>query len=80
MPIASVACETRSLNGQDGADATLADGCQQLLEARSGDPAAGATKIVVNYLNVSSTELVSALDEAILTPLALKVVCNLMGR
>jgi hypothetical protein len=80
VPIASVARETRSLNGQDGADATLADGRQQLLEARSGDPTAGATKIVVNYLNVAPTELVPALDEAVLTPLALEIVCNLIGR
>jgi hypothetical protein len=79
VPIASVARETRSLNGQDGADATLANGRQQLLEARSGDPATGATKIVVNYLNVAPTKLVPALDEAVLTPLALKIVCNLIG-
>jgi hypothetical protein len=80
VPIASVARETRSLNGQDGADATLADGRQQLLEARSGDPTAGATKIVVNYLNVAPTELVPALDQAVLTPLAFEIVCNLIGR
>jgi hypothetical protein len=80
VPIASVTCKTRGLNGQDGADATLADGRQQLLEAWSGDPAAGATKIVVNYLNIAPTELVSALDEAVLTPSALKIVCNLIGR
>ena len=54
--------------------------CQQLLEARSGDPTAGATKIVVNYLNVAPTELVPALDEAVLTPLALEIVYNLIGR
>src|ERR1700736_2316223 len=80
VPITSVTCKTRGLNGQDGTDATLADGRQQLLEARSGDPAAGATKIVVNYLNVAPTELVPALDEAVLTPLALEIVYNLIGR
>jgi hypothetical protein len=79
MPIPSVARETRGLNGQDGADATLADSREQLLEARSGDPAAGATKIVVDYLNVIPTELAPALDEAVLTPLALEIVCNLIG-
>jgi hypothetical protein len=50
--------QTRGLNGRDGADATFADGRQQLLEARSGDPATGAIKIGVNYLNVTPTELV----------------------
>jgi hypothetical protein len=78
VPIASVARETRGLNGQDGADATFADGRQQLLEARSGDPAAGATKIVVDYLNITPTELAPALDKAVLTPLALEIVCNLI--
>ena len=78
MPIASIARQTRSLNRQDGTDATLADGRQQLLEARSGDPAAGTTKIVVDYLNVTPTELAPTLDEAVLTSLALKIVCNLI--
>jgi hypothetical protein len=38
--------QTRGLNEQDGADATFAGGRQPLLEARSGDPATEAIKIV----------------------------------
>ena len=52
--------------------------CRQLKEMQRGDPAAGATKIVVDYLNITPTELAPALDKAVLTPLALEIVCNLI--
>src|SRR5262249_38468019 len=54
-------------------------GRQQLLEARSGDPAAGAAKIIVDHLNVAPTEQTSTLDERVSTSLTLEIVRNLIG-
>ncbi len=45
VPVAAVAGEPRGLDRDHGADAALADGGEQLLEARSGDPGTGAAEV-----------------------------------
>src|SRR6478752_7933145 len=48
MPVAAIASESRRLDRDHGADASFADGCQQLLEAGPRDATAGAAEVVIN--------------------------------
>ena len=80
MPVAAVAGEPGGFDREYGADACLADRCQQTLEARPSDAAARASEIVIDDLNGDPAELLGAIGEPVLAPLALLVVHKLIGR
>ena len=79
MPVAAVAGEPRGLDRDHGADAALADGGEQLLEARPGDPGAGAAEIVVDHLDGGPAQRTGAIDEGVLPTAALVIVEHLIG-
>src|SRR5229473_4818801 len=79
VPVAAVAGEAGGLDGEHGADACLADRRQQTLEARPSDAAARASEIVIDNLNGGPSELLGAIGEPVLAPLALLVVHELIG-
>ena len=78
MPVAAVARETRSLDREHRADTAVADRRQQPLEARTGDAAAGSSKIVVDDLDGRPAKLLGAIGKAVLPPLALVIVRELI--
>ncbi|HEX6688789.1 MAG TPA: hypothetical protein VF085_09010 [Solirubrobacterales bacterium] len=80
MPVAPVAGEPRCLDRDDGADPTLADRRQQLLEARAGDAGAGTAEIIVNYFHGGPAQGACAIDQAVLPAAALVIVQNLIVR
>src|SRR3954467_10113176 len=80
VPVAAVAGEARGFDRDDGADAALADGGEQLLEARPGNTGAGAAEIVVDHLNGVPPQRTGAIDEGILPAAALVIVEDLIGR
>jgi hypothetical protein len=57
VPVTAVASQARRLDRNNGTDAPVADGSQQLLEAKSHNAAAGAAKIVVDDGDIASAEL-----------------------
>ena len=73
VPVAAVAGEPRGLDRDHGADAALADGGEQLLEARPGDPGAGAAEIVVDHLDGGPPQRPGAIDEGVLPTAALVI-------
>src|SRR3954449_5429620 len=79
VPVAAVAGEPRGLDRDHGADAALADGGEQLLEARPGDPGTGAAEIVVDHLDGGPSQRPGALDERILATAALVMIEHLIG-
>ena len=79
VPVAAVAGEPRGLDRDHGADAPLADGGEQLLEARTGDAGAGAAEIVVDHLDGSPPQRAGAVGESVLPTAALVIVENLIG-
>ena len=60
-----------------GPHATLANGCQQLLETGARGPAARSSEVIVNDLGVGPPKLTRTLDQTILAPLALQIVGSL---
>ena len=70
---------SRGLDRDHGADPALADGGEQLLEARSGNAGAGAAEIVVNHLDGGPPERAGAVDESVLPTAALVIVENLIA-
>ena len=80
MPVATVAGQPRRLDRKYGADAALADRCQQALEARPIDAAARAAKIIVDDLDGGPAELPGTIGEPVLTAVALRIVHELIGR
>ena len=74
VPVATVAGEPRRLDRDHGADAPLADGGQQLLEAGPRDAAAGAAEIVVDDVDIAPAELPRAIGKTVLAALAFQIV------
>ena len=79
VPVAAVAGEPRRLDRDHGADASLADGGQQLLEAGPRDAAAGAAEIVIDDGDIAPAELPRAIGKTVLAALALQIVGDLIG-
>src|ERR1700758_4508687 len=79
VPVAAVTGETRSLDRENGADATGTDSGQQPLEAGTGDAAARSSEIVVDDLDSRPAKLPGAIGKPILPTLALEVVHELIG-
>ena len=63
VPVAPVAGEPRRLDRDDGADPTLADRGQQLLEAGPGDAGAGAAEIIVDDLHGGPAQRAGAIGQ-----------------
>jgi hypothetical protein len=80
MPVAAVAGEPGGFDREYGSDAPLADRCQQPLEARPSNATARATEIIIDDLDLGPAELLGAIGEPVLPPLALLVVQELIGR
>ena len=78
VPVAAVAGETRSLDRENGADATVTDSGQQPLEAGTGDAAARPSEIVVDDLDGRPAKLPGAIGKPVLPALALEVVHELI--
>src|SRR5208337_954044 len=79
VTVAAVAGETRSLDREDGADATVTDCRQQPLEARTGDASARSSKIVVDDFDGRPAKLPGPIGKPVLPALALEVVHELIG-
>ena len=74
MPVATVACESRRLDRDHDADASLTDGGQQLLEAGPRDATAGAAEIVIDDGDIAPAELSRAIGKTVLAALTFQVV------
>src|SRR5215469_7219020 len=73
VPVAAVAGETRSLDRENGADATVTDCGQQPLEAGTGDAAARSSEIVVDDLDGRPAKLPGMIGKPVLPSLAFKI-------
>src|SRR5438132_10025797 len=80
VPIPTIAGEPGSLDRQHRTDAAFADSREQLLEPGPCGTTAGSTQIVIDGLDVIPTKLAATLDKTVLSPLALKIVGDLMWR
>src|SRR5580700_12079511 len=80
VPVAAVTSQPRRFDCEHGTDAAFADRCQQALEARPIDAAAGAAQIIVDDLDRSPAELPGTIGEPVLTPAALWIVQKLISR
>jgi hypothetical protein len=78
MPVAAVAGETRRLDRKHRTDTTVADCSQQSLEARTGDPAARSSEIVVDDLDSRPAKLLGTIGKPILPSLAFKIMHELI--
>src|SRR5262245_13642763 len=79
MPVTAISSETRSLDREHGTDIARADSSDQTIEPRSGGPATGAAKVIINYLDARPAELTGTIGERILAMPALVIVCKLIG-
>ena len=80
MPVAPVAGQPRGLHRHHCADAALADGGKQPLEARPSGAASGSAEVVVDHLDIVPPQLAGAVRQAVLPSLALQVMGDLHGR
>src|SRR6185295_19440699 len=80
VPVAAVTSQSRHFDREYRTDAAFADRCQQALEARPIDAAAGAAKIIVDDLDRCPAELPGTIGEPVLTAAALRIVQELIGR
>jgi hypothetical protein len=71
-------CQSRSLDRENGADATVTDCGQQPFEAGTGDAAARSPEIVVDNLDSRPAKLPGAVGKPVLPPLAFKIVHQLI--
>src|ERR1700757_1417460 len=78
VPVAAITGKTRRLDREHSADTTLANRCEQPLEAGTRDAAGRAAEVVVDDLDIAPAELLSAIDETVLAPPALVIVSKLV--
>src|SRR5580704_12230000 len=78
MPVAAIAGKTRRLDREHSADTTVADRCEQPLEAGTRDAATGPAEVVVDDIDVAPAKLLGAIDEAVLAPSALMIMRELV--
>ena len=69
VPVAAIASESRRLDRDHGADASFADGGQQLLEAGPRDATAGAAEIVIDDGDIAPAELSRPIGKTVLAAL-----------
>ena len=81
MPITSIACQSRGVETKHCANLSGAQGGNQAVEAGSLDGATcGATKIVVDYLDIGEAASTCDFNQLVLASLALQVQLNLLLR
>jgi transketolase N-terminal domain/subunit len=80
MPVAAVSGQTRCFERHHRSNALFANCSQQSLESGPRRPPTGSPEIVVDDFDLVPAELPSTLNQAILTPLALEIVDDLIGR
>src|SRR5262249_6226936 len=78
MPVAAITGKTRRLDREHSADTTVADRCEQPLEAGTRDAATGAAEVVVDDIDVAPAKLLGPIDEAVLAPSALMIMRELV--
>src|SRR5215470_14104934 len=80
VPVAAVTSQPRHFDREYRTDAAFADRGQQALEARPIDASARAAEVIVDDLDYSPAELPGTIGEPVLTPAALQIVQQLIGR
>src|SRR5580700_12162364 len=78
MPVTAITGKTRRLDREHCADTTVADRCEQPLEAGTRDAATGAAEVVVDDIDVAPAKLLGAIDEAVVAPSALMIMRELV--
>src|SRR5258708_36092411 len=80
VPVTAIACESRRLEREHGANTRFANRGQQALKAWPSDAAARAPQIIVNYLHSGPAKLTGSIGERALPASALVIVHHLIGR
>src|SRR5215468_7281377 len=78
-------CQSRPLRArrdasdrEHSADTSVANRCEQALEAGTSDAAGRAAEVIVDHIDVAPAKLLGAIDEAVLAPPALMIVRELV--
>src|SRR5258708_21858472 len=79
VPVTAIACESRRLEREHGANTRFANRGQQALKAWPSDAAARAPQIIVNYLHSGPAKLTGSIGERVLPASALVIVHQLIG-
>src|SRR5438105_3919924 len=79
MPVAAVARQAGRFYRHHGADLTIADGCQQSLEAWTHHTTGGDTEVIVDDDHNGPPEQPSAIGQRVLASTTLMVVAKLIG-
>jgi hypothetical protein len=80
MPVPTIACKPRCLDGDNRAHATTADRRQETLEARPSHTSGRDAKVVVNDDDFSPTKCAGTIRQRILAPPTLVVMLQLISR